>query len=220
MSDLREIGIKYSTANDKLTQAESVVREQQMKLRELRAAQGDAQAELDRLIDLERTDHAARVLDGEDAAPKKPKRLTRIANLQETLAGTALAIPIQQARLSEAEMRAQECQQEIAEAIIPDLFNLKEVRLNRCEGPLSELIEAMIDAAAVDVLQEKISRSGTRLVLRQGLTPERLFSAGAILTKFRKNLPPRFLDLTANVWPILEETINNRADVLAREIGA
>jgi Asp-tRNA(Asn)/Glu-tRNA(Gln) amidotransferase A subunit family amidase len=216
--NLEPISKLYHEAKRDLIGAEIELAALEGKASELRSQREESSKELARLLELEQADHISRVLDGERAAPKKPKRLTRIANLREEIAGIDASIPVHENRLKDARQRLEAAKQKIGEVVLPPIIEQKAQAFAACAAPLHDLLEALFDAAAFDVLQEQFAGSSglkvTNLANQSGL-----FSAQIILDRFKKALPPRFVDLAAERISGSHEAITKKAKAIAEEIG-
>lgn len=89
-----------------LGEAQSSAAAARDKLAEMVAAQSSDQAERDRLRREKEQDDALRMIDGEDAVPKKARRDNRLAKLDEDAAAKTAAIRLQQLRVTNAEAAA------------------------------------------------------------------------------------------------------------------
>jgi hypothetical protein len=220
MINFDAISESYTAAKQQLNSAQLELDEAEAKAAELSDRRAAAVEERDRLLEREQSDHVIRVLDGEQSAPKKPKRLTRIANLQDEIAGIDLAIPIHQGRVQEASARRNAARENVAEAVMPSILDQKVEAFARCAQPLAELIDALVDAAAIDTFQDQFAGAGGALPISNGVDRGKLFSARIILDRFLKTLPPRFADLAADKLASVDSCIAAKARSFAHQIGA
>lgn len=220
MIEIQQISSTYSAAKIRLEEAEAALRAREEKAYSLREELSEAEEELGRLLDLEQADHVARIIDGEAAAPKKPKRLTRIANLQDRIAGIQLALPIQQQKALEARGNCDRIKGEIGADVLPSILALKASAFQACAKPLSELLDALVEVAAIDGLQAHFSGPKGTILVQGGLDVTQLFSAHKILDKFKKNLPPRFASLASEDLETANQRISSRTQRYLDQIGA
>ena len=218
--NLEPIAVEYVKHREQQDAAKVAVDESVKREDDLVNELEEAQIELDRLLDLEQNDHIKRVLDGDDAAPKKPKRLTRIANLQETIAGVKMALPVSKERTQKAREQLRQIDQAANQAVLPHLISLKSDLLRECELPLRYLIELLVSAAALDEAQDRFSASDRSFIVPEGIDPASIFSAKIILEKFKKNLPFRFTDLARDQLSDVEKHISERSAAIVAKIGA
>jgi hypothetical protein len=186
----------------------------------LEQERSSASEELERLLEYEQNDHVKRVLEGDRAAPKKPKRLTRIANLNEQIAGIDMALPIHRRRVGEARSALSEANAKVAEAVLPSLVAQKTNALEQCSEPLERLIDALVDLAAVDALQERFAGPDGSILVTSEIDAGALFSGRIILDRFRKSLPPRFANLAADTFANIDNRVGERLSAFADQIGA
>ena len=220
MIKFNDISEKYAEAKQQLIAVQLELDESEAKASDLRREREAAHEELERLIELEQSDHISRVLNGEESAPKKPKRLTRIANLREAVAGIDLALPIHRHRVEDARERLTLAREEASQAVLPDILAQKVAAFERCAEPLEKLVDALIEAAAVDLLQEQFAKADGTLRISGNIDREKLFSARVILDRFKKSLPPRFAALAENSLVDADHQIALRAKSFASQIGA
>src|SRR4051794_27720028 len=116
----------------------------------------EAHDKLNRLVDLEKDDLVARILDGEDSRPKKPKRMAQIENLKEEIEGLRLAMPIIQGRLREAQENRTGVQEQYTTAILPLVTAERTQALLDLRSKLSELAPALARLKASAVVQERL----------------------------------------------------------------
>jgi hypothetical protein len=76
--------------------------DQEQRLAELKSERAALLEEVGRLEPAEEADAARRIIDGADAAPEKPKRVSRIKNIRERLPHLSAAITLQERRVDEA----------------------------------------------------------------------------------------------------------------------
>jgi hypothetical protein len=218
MTDFEEIAAQYLAAKQFLLVAEDDARIVEKKLVSLRYEREQASAEMLRLVDLEQADNLARVLDNAEKAPK-PKRLTRISNLQEQIATIDLALPIQEGKVRDARNRVSQVRDDVAAAVLPSFLAQKSVAFERCAEPLKHLIDALVDVAAMDALQEQFSGASGSLRLTNQVARQKLFSARVILDRFKKSLPPRFAELAADELASTESRIAAKAKLFTEQLG-
>lgn len=113
------------------------------------------QSELDRLLDLEREDHVKRVL-GEDTAPERPKRLTRISNLNDDITGLSGAIPILEARLKELQRHRSQIAAERPGKLLPILRQSRQQITDEIRDKLAALMPLAAQLHAFQTLQDRI----------------------------------------------------------------
>lgn len=207
------------TAKSEINSARAIVAEFQEKLTRLRDDRVSAVDEFERLTEMEQQDHLVRILDGEQAAPVKPKRQTRISNLRETIAGIDLAMPVLQTRLDNAMSIVADRDEDLKRAILPIIAAWKAEALSKCADPLILLLEELAHLAAIDAVQKQYLEPGQGVRLSEKHGIENLFSGHAMLTKFKSSLPPRFVELAGDRWANLDDLIEVRAQALTEEIG-
>lgn len=217
--DFDAISTAYCIAKEKVFEAQVELDELESKASSLRKEKEEAQAELERLLDLEQNDHVKRILEGDKAAPKKPKRLTRIANLREQIAGIKLAMPIHDNRVTVAREKLAEAQQHAGEEIIPALLQQKSTLLDKCAEPLEALLASLVEVAAMDDVQRHFSKADGSIVLTEALQRNNLFSAQALLKKFRQTLPDRFKDLAKQSLLNIDEAVEAKSQTIIHQIG-
>lgn len=210
---------RLTRAKSELVSAQENVAAIEDRLLSLRGERSAALSEFERLSEMEQQDHLTRVLDGDAAAPVKPKRQSRITNLREQIAGIDLAIPALQARLDRANAVALEREHDLHRTILPILASWKSDALNDCAGPFRELLGALARLAAIDTVQNELVKPGSGVRLSQCEGIQNLFSGRALLQKFKANLPPRFASLAGDQWSSLDDLIEDRANALSKEIG-
>lgn len=217
--DFEAISAAYSSAKVKVISAQIELDNLNEKSSSIREGISQAQDELDRLSDLEQQDHIKRVFDGENAAPKKPKRLARIANLREQIAGYKLALPVQEQRLAKARQNLSDAQESAGEAVLPELLELKAELFQACAEPLQALLKSLIEVAAFDDVQKHFAKDNGSIVVGKAIDAKTLFSAQTILTKFRQSLPERFKDLAADTLLSIDQSIAARSHSIIAQIG-
>lgn len=220
MTTFEEINETFLSAKQGVITLQLEIEELESKSSELRRARTNAAEELERLLELEQQDAVTRALDGEEAAPKKPKRLTRIGNLNEQVASIDLALPIHQRKLDEAYSRLEDANAKVCEAILPEILEQKSAALQACAEPLKRLVDVLVELAAIDALQQRFSASDGSIRISGEIDARNLFSARAIIERFRKSLPPRFADLASESLASADQRITDRAAHYAAEIGA
>jgi hypothetical protein len=89
-----------------LTAADAAAAAERDNLAELRIKQQRDQAERERLRAAKEDDDAIRLIDGDDAVPRKPRRDGKLAKLDREAPAHAAAIRLQESRVQEAEAAA------------------------------------------------------------------------------------------------------------------
>lgn len=218
--DFTSISANYGQSKAEINAAKSRLAELESKERSLRSDFSEAEIELARLLDLEQNDHVKRVLDGDEAAPRKPKRLTSIANLREQIEGFKLAFPIHEQRVTDARRSLRDAEEKAGEAILPAILKQKAELFQACSEPLETLLSALIEVAAFDDVQQHFARSDGGIIVGKGIESKNLFSARAILAKFQRALPDRFKALAEDTLLSAETTVANRSKAIISQIGA
>lgn len=218
MTEVHET-IEIADAKSALEVAKAAASEIHDKLTNLRDQRSDALTEFERLSEMEQQDHLTRVLDGDDAAPIKPKRQSRITNLRERVAGIDLAIPVLQARLDRAYGAVKECEHDLQRVLLPIIATWKSHALSDCSKPFAEILDGLANLAALDAVQDSLVLPGRGVRLSEQHGIENLFSGRNLLTKFKASLPPRFADLAGEKWSNLDKLIAARAQEYSRSLG-
>lgn len=217
--DFDDISAAYCVARKQVTDIQLELDSLMAKADTLRHDTRDAELELERLLDLEQSDHVRRILDGDKSAPKRPKRLTRIANLKEQIAGAKLAMPVHQRRIEECQTKLAEARQEAGEKIIPAILDRKIALFQSCAEPLEALIASLAEVAAMDNVQRHFANSDGSIVLSDALNKNSLFSAQAVLRKFRQTLPERFRDLASQSLLNIDQAVEEKSRKIIQQIG-
>jgi len=188
------------------------------KLSEIEAEAQEAEAELQRFLEMEREDHVQRVLHGPEAAPEKPKRRTRIMNLQERIAALHMARPVQERVCREATERERAARAAMAAEVVPHLADLKLQALANCEAPLNDLLSALVDAAAIDTVQDTIA--GREFAVLPNVSVEGLFRASSLLDKLKAGLAPRLQQLLDPRFQKIEPAVAAAASEMMKVLSA
>ena len=112
--------------------------------------------ELDRLLKLEQGDHVTRVLDGEEACPRRPKRLTRIGHLRDDVEGRKAAIPIIKARISATRRSRDQAVSAKPAVILPLLRQSRDLALQETRDQIAAVMPAAAKLVAHELLLQKL----------------------------------------------------------------
>lgn len=115
-----------------------------------------AETELNRLVDLEKDDLVARILDGETSRPKRPRRLSRIENLKEEIEGLRLAMPVIRGRVRNAQDGVTAAQEAYTTAVLPLICAERSSALEEVRSKLSELAPLLARLIAPDLVQGRL----------------------------------------------------------------
>jgi hypothetical protein len=115
-----------------------------------------AETELNRLVELEKDDLVARILDGEMSRPKRPRRLTRIENLKQEIEGLRLAMPVIRGRVRNAQDGVTAAQEAYTTAVLPLICAERSSALEEVRTKLSELAPLLARLMAPDLVQERL----------------------------------------------------------------
>jgi len=115
-----------------------------------------ANAELARALDLEREDNVRRILDGDDARPVKPRRLSRIENLRNELAGLEGAIPVLQDRADDAAAAVEKARVDFNTTLLPIIAAARSTAADRLRDQMRALAPAIAALLAIDIVQARI----------------------------------------------------------------
>jgi len=218
MNDLTPICSTVASGSREIDRAVDDVAACRAKLATIVAEARDAEGELERLLELEGEDHVQRVLHGPDTAPEKPKRRTRIMNLQERIAALHMARPVQERICRDAVERERSARATMAADVVPHLAELRLQALANCERPLNELLGALVDAAAIDTIQDTIA--GREFAVLPNVPVEGLFRASSLLDKFKAGLPPRLQQLLDPRFQKIEPAVAAAASEMMKVLSA
>lgn len=195
MQHLKSLNRSISAGRELVALANNEVQRREVKLEEIDNELQTASDELARLQEMEREDNVRRVLEGLDLVPLKPKRQTRINNLEERIVALRLARPVQENLVLEAHQARRKVQDELSAATIPHLSKARLAALEKCSAPLNSLIEALVDTAALDVVQDRLV--GSEFGAAEDVDVSGMFRATIMLETFLKALPPRLMTLAS-----------------------
>ena len=146
------------------------------------------EAELTRLVELEKDDLVAHILEGETSRPKRPRRLARIENLKQEIEGLRLAMPVIRGRVRNAQDGVTAAQEAYTTAVLPLICAercsaLEEVRLK-----LTELAPLLARLIAPDLVQQRLV--GEHFTFVGSARPD-IFSGTIVANRFIQHLSDR-----------------------------
>ena len=174
---------------------------------ELKLKQRQDDGERDHLRLVEERDAAVRLLDGEDAAPRKTRRVNRLARLNAEAPALAAAIVQQEARVADAEGAVEAPRQPFVAATLAIVEDLQQAAVAEAREKLSELLPVAARLIAADQL--RLALIGERFPMPRDRIPP--FRGLSLVRAFVEAIPERLLP------PALAET---RLLDAAREISS
>jgi hypothetical protein len=167
--------------------AEAAVQVERNKLANIIQTQQQEQHERERLREEEDHDAAVRVVNGDDAAPRKPRRVSRLAKLDEAIPAYAGAIQIQRAKIAELERSPAAAKPPLVAAILDVVEEVQGNAVEEIRSTLVALREPMARLIAAD--QIRAATIGERFPVERGrATP---FSGLTVIRNFAKAVPER-----------------------------
>ena len=109
-----------------------------------------------RLLEREQEDLVARILDGEESRPQKPKRRSRIENLKQEIDGLKLAIPVLQGRVGQAKSALAEAEELYSNSMLPVVCSTRSSALEDVRDRLASLAPALVTMVAQDIVQRRL----------------------------------------------------------------
>lgn len=162
-------------------------RRERAKLAELELQQRNSEEERHSLRAQEDRDAAIRLIDGEDAAPKKPRRASKLARLDDDAAAVAAAIQIQKRRVADAELEAGKPYAPFVGSVLELMADVQGDALTEARSALSNLAPIFARLVAAD--QIRAATIGERFALPKGA--EAPFSGLTTVRTFSKAIPDR-----------------------------
>lgn len=145
--------------------------------------------ELDRLLKLEQEDHVARVLEGEGACPRKPKRLTRIGHLRDDVEGRKAAIPLIKARIATTRHHRDNAISAKPAVILPLLRESRDQALQETRDQIAAVMPAAAKLVAHELLLQKLLGEKASVKEIHGTGPD--FNALKLVEAFFEQIPLR-----------------------------
>lgn len=145
--------------------------------------------ELERLLKLEQEDHVTRVLEGEEACPRKPKRLTRIGHLRDDVEGRKAAIPIIKARIATTRHHRDNAIAAKPAVVLPLLRESRESALQELRSQIKAVMPAAAKLVAHELLLQKLLGENASVKEIHGSTAD--FNALKLVEAFFEQMPPR-----------------------------
>jgi hypothetical protein len=157
------------------------------KLAELKIKQQRDQAERERHRAEKDDEDAIRLIDGENAIPRKPRRDGKLAKLDREAAAHTAAIRLQESRVQEAESAAARSQIPFIAAILDLSAEVQGDALDSARAALAGLAPHFARLIAAD--QIRAATIGESFPMPPGATPP--FSGLAVIRAFIKEIPAR-----------------------------
>lgn len=193
------------TANSTADKARQELNDRQAQLQ-------SSEDERTKLTQAEGDDHVKRLLDGEDSCPRKPKRVTRIANLGEDIAALKQVIPQLRERVSQAEQMVERAKESFADQVVPVTHAHREQVADATREKLSELVPLLADLLACDLVQERLV--GKKFVFTNNI---QIFSGRHLVTRLLECLPDKLRPTSMNEDAVLSAAEAN-AEALINSI--
>lgn len=202
-----------AAARASCSEAAGVLTEQRVELTEREQRLAEAEAELSRLVELEKEDLVARILEGETSRPKRPRRLTRIENLKQEIEGLRLAMPLIRGRVRNAQEGVTAAQEAYTTAVLPLICAERSNALADVRAKLAELAPLLARLIAPDLVQERLVGQHFTFL---GTRPD-VFSGTIVAHRFIQHLSDRLRppELAA---PLITGAAHRAADGLTRAI--
>lgn len=140
-----------------------------------------------RLSAAEEADAAVRILDGDTAAPEKPKRQTRIANLRKRRPQIVAAISLQDRRIRAATDEIAKFDPPLAAATFAVVGELSSSAISEIRENLAAVAQAASRLLAADQVMAGILGTGGFKVPKGAPLP---VNGGRLLESFLKSVPP------------------------------
>jgi len=163
--------------------------EERNKFRGLRSEYEREQAERERLRSEKEQDDALRLIDGEDAVPKRSRRDNRLVKLDEEAAAKNAAIRIQELRAAEADNAARLPQMPFIAAVLNIAAEVQGDGVEAVRSALAGLAPTFARLIAGDQLRGALL--GDRHAIPPGAAPP--FSGITVLRNTVKAIPERLL---------------------------
>lgn len=177
------------SAQQEVAAAQARATEERHKLRALRSEYEREQVERERLRSEKEQDDALRLIDGEDAVPKRSRRDNRLAKLDEEAAAKNAAIRIQEARATEADNAARRPQMPFVAAVLNIAADVQGDGIEAVRAALAGLAPTFARLVAGDQLRGALL--GDRHAIPPGSAPP--FSGITVLRNTVKAIPERLL---------------------------
>lgn len=168
--------------------AEDRVAQERAKQVQLDIEQDNDTAERDRIRRQEDEAKALRHLDGESAVPKRPRRVARLAALDEQIPARAAAMRLQERRISEAEAALVEPKQALVGPVLDIVSHLQGTAVGNSREVLATLADPFTRLIAADQIRQ--ATIGDRFAVPDGRKAP--FSGPIAIRKFVNAIPDRF----------------------------
>lgn len=180
--------------------AEQLLRQSAVDLSEAKVRENEREAEASkaersRLMELEDGDAAIRHVDGDDAAPAKPQRKKRLANLNEKIPVLAAAAPLLKARVAERRADLAESKLPFTRAVLEAVRDLQAPAADRIRHTLGQLETDICALVAADFAVSNLV--GERFPVPDGLKPP--FSGRVVARKLIAAIPDRLRPPTLTI---------------------
>jgi hypothetical protein len=192
-----------------IAQTEAALMAERDKRRQLEWELEEAKEKRASLQDAEDHDAAQRLLDGDGAAPAKPRRTSTIADLTQRIPALAAALPIQDERIAELQARLSDQRTAVSEPVFGLVASIQQPAANDLTATLGALAEPLAALVAADMVRESLIMGS--VLLPAGKRPP--FAARPLLEKFLAAIPDRFRPSNLN-----QELIAARAQEIAGDV--
>jgi hypothetical protein len=176
----RQAAAQLATAQTAATTARS-------KAAELKSEDRRNQAERERLRAEKEADDALRLLDGEDAVPRKPRRDGRLAKLDAEAAAHAAALRLQERRVAEAEAAASAPHLTFVREVLELISGQQSEATAAARAILANLAPVLANLLAAD--QIRAATIGDRFPMPPGACPP--FRGLTVIKNFAAAIPDR-----------------------------
>lgn len=150
----------------------------------------DFKSERARLVQLSAEDHAKRLLDGEAAAPAKPKRQTRIENLNSAIGAREAALPILDQRLADAQAELDAVRVGFNSVAMEAIGKSRKAAFVHVKDAFNEFVERASVLVAHDQIQSELLGRGPIKLNVSGSDLD-LINGEAVMKKLFAQLPDR-----------------------------
>lgn len=204
------------SAHADVVAAQTHARAERDKLTELKSTQQRDQVERDRLRAEKEEDDALRLIDGENAVPKRTRRDNRLAKLDEDAAAKSAAIRIQEKRVEQAEAAAALPQAPFISAILNIATAIQGNGVANVRAALGSLAPTFARLVAGDQLRGALL--GDRHPVPAGAAPP--FSGLTVMRNTVNAIPERLRPPELTEQRLLEAAREISADIINQIKGA
>src|SRR3989344_301953 len=197
-------------AQQDVAAAQARATEERNKFRGLRGENGREQAERERLRSEKEQDDALRLIDGEDAVPKRSRRDNRLAKLDEEAAAKNAAIRIQELRAAEADNAARLPQMPFIASVLNIAAEVQGDGVEAVRSALAGLAPTFARLIAGDQLRGALL--GDRHAIPPGASPP--FSGITVLRNTVKAIPERLLPSELSEERLFEAAREISSDII------